>query len=571
MNMNCAGRTITVFIAVLLISNTVFFTGSQRARAVMGVADTNIIADLETGLTAVETGISAVENVTSAAAEYAQMINTYILEPLTYVMSGKLMKSITSGSISFVNGGSNGTGQAQYVQDLQRHNQTLGDTEANAFFVQFGKNSNSPFAASINSSLRSNYYQRTSLAGFFSANRDTLPQYSQNPRAYLAGNWSQGGAGAWFALTTQPQNNPYMLHQRAQAELSLMVQDAVSARAQELMWGDGFLSWCGDSEGSSGADSSSSDGTVKSGDSCTKEDGTAGTIKTPGSTIKATLDKALSLDADKIAQMGNTSAQINSIMGNISTLMNTANFASGLLGGASGSGGLAGATETRPDGSTFLDDYGSLGIDETEITDSAAQNPSMNGTYFLETVDKFESSWNTIRVAANTASTSGQALREEVLAYPNCPASFFTSSSTSPTADADKVDKALADTVAPVLAKADAAAIIIANARAFVEKLRAEAASTEAGATEAYTIDLVKLKTMSPTGSDAARANQQALVTNQAVADPEGTISIVKDKGTTIDQMALFSKNSDSLLSYCTYWRTPRGNGTGPNDPPPAP
>src|SRR3989344_8405212 len=110
---------------------------------------------------------------------------------------------ITAGVIAFVIGKANGTGVPQFVVDVQRSLQTVGDSRALAFFDQYGRNSNSPFAASITSSLRNSYLQKTSLAGFWAANMNTLARFSPDVNAYLAGNWSQGGVAAWFALTTQ--------------------------------------------------------------------------------------------------------------------------------------------------------------------------------------------------------------------------------------------------------------------------------------------------------------------------------------------------------------------------------
>ena len=67
---------------------------------------------------------------------------------------------------------------------------------------------------------------------------DTLaPLLAKRVNAYLNGNWSQGGVGAWFALTTQIQNNPYTKYQSSQSQLSTIVGEgggAIPARLAEL-------------------------------------------------------------------------------------------------------------------------------------------------------------------------------------------------------------------------------------------------------------------------------------------------------------------------------------------------
>jgi len=569
----------TLFVAIMMVPS-VFFVAPPRAHAVMGILDTNLITDVMTAYTVVQSTISAVNNVVTAIATYAGYINTYILEPLAFVTSGNLVKSITASVIGFVNGKSNGTGTSQFIQNLQGHMQSVGDTQANAFFAQFGKNSNSPFAASINSSLRQNYYQQTSLAGFFAANKDTLPQYSKNPRAFLAGDWSQGGAGAWIALTTQPQNNPYMLHQRAQSELSRMVQDKTSARLAELSWGSGFLSWCGGTGAVDACDADGNAGTLSpdgmclpnqavgstdvavadtAGDSCIKKDGTPGTIQTPGSAIKDSLTKALGLTPDKVVAMGNASSQINSILSNIGKIMETINFGSAILGSASingMTGGLAGASQTRPDGGdSYMDSYensdGGFGLTPGDITESTSKDPAANGTQFLETVDKYETYWTTIRASADTAAVAVDAL----ILYVSTNSCSAVTSSDAEAARA-KVDA--------VLTQADTASTTVAKARAFVDKLRAEAVSDEPGSGGAYLADLQALQTMHPTASDMADAQQQAFFSDRAETDPpverdgDGrkkngpiNLNVVDGEGTIVDRMTLIGANARKLKSNC--------------------
>src|SRR3989344_524183 len=217
---------------------------------------------LETTISAIKETLTEVHTYTSMLADQAQQFNTFVLQPLALVLSGNLMKFLTASVVAFVIGKANGTGVPQFVVDVQKSLQTVGDSQALAFFDQFGRNSNSPFAYSISSSLRNNYLSQTSLAGFWAANMNTLARSSPNVNAYLAGNWSQGGVAAWFALTTQTQNNPYTFYQTSQSQLSGLigpgVGGATGARLAELGWGQGFTSWCG----ATGETSEDNDGTA---------------------------------------------------------------------------------------------------------------------------------------------------------------------------------------------------------------------------------------------------------------------------------------------------------------------
>ncbi|MFA7302448.1 MAG: hypothetical protein WC030_01750 [Candidatus Paceibacterota bacterium] len=529
--------------------------------------------------------ITAGSTVSTAASNLALQINKYVLEPIAFVTSGNLIRSITAGVLDFVNGKTSGTGQSQFVQDVLGHTQRLGDTQANSFFIQFGKNSNSPFATAIRSSLQRNYYEETSLAGFFASNRNTLPQFSRNPEAFLAGDWSQGGVGAWLALTTQPQNNPYVLHMRAQAKLSSLVQEKTAARLQELAWGGGFLSWCGsgasattpdlegqgpastnndaqtlgdlESQGPSSANTSApTSPDLKSqepltpngtnpGDPCVKKDGTPGTIQTPGSTIKASLDKALGLNSDKVVEMGNVSAQINGILSNIGTVMNTVNFASQILGSAS----LSSATAGLAGGSSgqgrypYLDASGPspYGVSTEDVIETTTSNPSTNGQQLLENAADYEAAWVTIKGAATTAEAAVRSLKD-ALGTRTCKEKDYQ-------VDAAVLQGVLDQKIAPVFARAAAASVTAAEARTFVAQLQAKAASTDPLVREAYLRDIQAIQTVAPTTAQTAEAQQDALLGGSTTATPEGSLEVTE--GPLADRLKLIADNAKALERTC--------------------
>jgi hypothetical protein len=564
MNPRPFSSIVALVLIALLIVPSAFLVAPQRANAQLATFDfanflKNSVTAVESSITAIKSTLSAALDVTNTAANVATQINAYVLQPLAFVLSGNLLKMITAGVISFVIGKANGTGIPQFVTDVQKSLQTVGDARALSFFNQFGRNSNSPFAASISSSLRNNYLSKTSLAGFWAANMNTLARSTPSYRpGYLAGNWSQGGVAAWFALTTQTQNNPYTFYPIAQEQLATLVGPggggATGARVAELNWGQGFTSWCGATEkgGNDGTEMESEAG-INPGDPCTDKEGNPGTIKTPGSVIVASLNKALGSQTDSILRMGNVGPEINGILKNIGTVMQTVNFATEILGGAS-SGGLFGVNSTSGTNSTsrlmqYQNTQGYLGATNSSILKNAATLP-VSGPEMLNRVTQYESAWSTINTAANAASTTIASLADF------CTAAAVTASNTASfvsesTAQATAARTALTDVIAPILAQAAAAAKINAAARAMVQRIQTALNSSLDSTGSTYAADLQTLQSMSPTAADVANIQQETQAFNMAAASPEGSLNV--SGGSIIDRMSLISTNAVELkTSVCT-------------------
>lgn len=629
--------TVALFLIATLITPSVFFVVPQKVHAQAAVTEvganlyTNIKTTVESTITAIKSTITSVATVTSAAAEVAMQIDAYVLQPLAFVLSGNLLKLMTAGVISFVIGKANGTGIPQFVVDVRKSFQTVSDVHTLAYFDQYMRSSQSPYTGSIISALRKEYLNKTSLAGFWAANMDTLARSSPNVNSFLAGNWSQGGVGAWFALTTQIQNNPYMQYQNVRDQLGNVIGDGVGgatgARAAELNYGQGFASWCGSSDGFLGsitttatplaaaaaaataanaaytnaynaAAAAPSDAALQAavveartnaddaaaayaaanvsgvtsasvginpGDPCTNADGTPGTIKTPGSVILASLNKVLGGQQDSVVRMGNVGPEINKILGNIATIIKTVDFAVKILGGP-GSGGLFGVDQ--PSGSDarsrlveYQDSPGNLGVTQASVYQTAATLPS-SGSDKLGLVAQYESSWNSIRGAANTAATSVTALASFCRAQQAIATSTLATSTSATNitnlnnfisvsnAQASAAQTALTTKIAPVLAEAVTASTIITAARAMVQKVQTELNSNTNGAGGTYAADIQTLQAMPPTMQDVASAQQDVQAFGTSVASPEGSLNV--SEGSSVDQMNLISTNAAALRSVCT-------------------
>ena len=399
------------------------------------------------------------------------------------------------------------------MRDLLGYNQKVGDAVAMAFFDQVDEYSDSPFTSSISSSLRLSYLEHTSSRGFFTANRNTLGRYSGDVNRYLSG--GQGNAAAWFALTTQPQNNPYMLYQASQRQLDSLTTGAQTAKKQELGWGNGFISWCAGEKSDELAPvhvSCRTDSGAKGfidetthlcvanansnvpGGVCTMKDGNPGKIQTPGAIIHKYTEKAV---VDSGMDQFIKADDLDAAFGAILTAM-----ANKVL---SDVGGLLGASvHTSSDGGrTLVDDLNTYSDNNSS---SEASTATDNGILSdAVSAQQYQSAWGTIR---STASSAASALTKVVN---SCGAAALSARPPFGMRYSDQVtaaQNALTRDVNPLIAQADAA---------------------------------IKSQTK-PTLEDTTFAQQNAQSNGAAIDSPSGSLTV--SGGTIIDRMALLNTNA---------------------------
>lgn len=628
-------------------------------------------ACLMSTLSLIQQSINSAAAVSSSAAQQALVLDAFVLQPLAFILSGNLLKLMTQGVISFVIGKANGTGIPQFVADIRASLQTVSDAHTIAYFNEFIRSSRSPWNTAILSQLRKEYLNETSLAGFWAANMDTLQRTSPYAFGYLNGNWAQGGVASWFALTTQFQNNPYLLYPTVKEQLASVigpgVQGATGARVKDIENGQGFVSWCGSSDGflgemttdvraganAAGVDQAANDaydaaynetlnaaiggasdsaeqaandaydrvinsgGSVEEakaaytaarqseaiveakaagkaaydeafakakaanagnnflgvapGDPCTNADGTTGTIKTPGSVIMAALNKALGGQQDNVVRMGNVGPEINNILANIGVVLKTVNFATQILGGP-GSGGIFGVDQPSGAGSVsplrqYADSPGNLGATNSSVVKNTTF--AVSGPDMLARVAKYEAAVNTIRSAANTASTSVSSLisycADQLLIASSTPGA-----STPIQSQLDSARTTFTRKIAPILSQTARADRVIAAARALVQKIQEGQSATTEAAAAAYAADMQTLQNLSPSPTDLANAEQSALRSSVEQTLPTASPSVFAASqqqtsatsspadpltfsgGTLVDQLDLIAKNATELRLTCT-------------------
>lgn len=556
MNKNPLIGALAAVLALALIAPAAFFASPLQAQAagggVLGAAGCiGGIMGIGSGAASVVTGVMGVpvsnliiqsQTTISAGANATSCINDTILMPLARAVARMILQQITASTINWVTG-RNGTGQPSFVQNLGVHLQLVGDSAALPFITQVATGFNSPFGPAIASSLRTTYLQRTSMGGFFAANQNTLSQYSPNPSAFLAGNWSQGGVREWFALTTQDQNNPYALNQAARDQMLSTAGEAQTNRRQDLVQSGGFLSWCGaDATPSASANPKAP---------CTNPDGTPAMAQTPGSVILGYTQKTLGSGLDQLV----SAQDLDSALGAIATAL-----VNQVLGGSGGLFGASTAPAGRPSVTNRLQNY-------TPTNQSA----STSGTSIVQsTLDKlsgYTATWDTLRAAANTASTTladlasfciaQQQLAPAILAPEGDTTQALTTFITDSTAQATAARSAITTVAAPVLREAQAAYETASTTRVFALQVQSESlgvstltsATTDAAMT--LNTDIQTLSTMPPTVVDVGNVQMDATVTNTASASPAGTLSV--SGGTLIDRLNLITANARALkTSVCT-------------------
>lgn len=505
----------------------------------------------QTTISAVKNTITAIAAPISAAADVAMQVDKYVLQPLAFVVSGQLLQAIMGDVINFVNGSTNGTGEPQYVQDYNGNLQRLGDTQASSFFASYSKNSNSPFAGTIVSSLRTNYLQQTSTGGFFAANRSTLGNSSPNINRFLAGGWEQGGIRTWFALTTQTQNNPYTLHQSSQGQLGNQVYGAQNARQQELAWGRGYLGWCGPVAAPASLFGAS--------DPCVNPDGSARSILTPPSLIQDMTTAVVTSPIRKLEGLGELGREVGSVASNMGKILTTIGTGAVLLNTFSGKGSSSYYATSQGGVTSYVAEYRSnpsyLGISQASVFQGAATLPS-SGADLSDRVQLYETSWNSIGSSVEAAASSVSELARVCRAQAKL---VQQQSSEDPALAqfvlaaeqmAQQADEAATTTVRAAREQVTQAKTIATTARAFIAKVQKQLTSGTSTPTtvEAYTGDLSTIQSMRPSAVDVAEALQESQTMRTA-----GGSGLNVGGGTLIDRMNLLNGNAVSLRSsVCT-------------------
>lgn len=267
-----------------------------------------------------------------AVLDIYQNIKDGALDMVAWTLAKVAISSIMRSTINWVNSGFEGS--PAFVTDLQRNLLRVGDIVASRLVQDIAEGViDSPYAEEVSAAVRVGYYLSTGNTPFYVRYPYTLNAYSNDPTAFIAGDFSQGGYNALFSTFANPQNNPYGAYDIALQELNSRLSNAQGTRREELNWGDGFLSFR-DCQGGNNIE-------VQLAGS---NDCFATSIKTPGSVIAPQLNKAIGAPIDGLVEAD----EINELIG---ALLQQ------LVSKVLGSGGLIGVSQQASGGGRpFLDD-----------------------------------------------------------------------------------------------------------------------------------------------------------------------------------------------------------------------
>lgn len=370
--------------AAAVIALALILMPTPKAHAQIPVTETN---------PAIIAGVTA-----TAVSAGTQTVILNSLNGLAWTVAKMAVQSITRSTVNWINSGFQGS--PAFVSDLNSNLSYLSDTVANNFFQQLnqvtvaatGFNLTSPFQDQITAQLRENYYKASgSLLGL---NQYDLQGHSDDPRAFLNGDFSQGGINAFFSASQNPANNPFGAYMIASNALTNQISAAAAQRKAELDWGKGFLPWrgnCAAAKTTTVAGASSAETAAATSLSQT-EQCLGNPVRTPGTVIESQLENNLGTGVRQLELADSINEIVGALMGQ---LVNQVLGPNGLLGTSQPSAG---------GGSSYINQ--ATNASQNTQTASLAQGVLQTITNDIATLATYRDNWQKILDAANAAQTS---------------------------------------------------------------------------------------------------------------------------------------------------------------------
>ncbi|MBU2158636.1 hypothetical protein KKD81_01475 [Patescibacteria group bacterium] len=342
--------------------------------------------------------LNLVQNLFVAVKSSALTTKEYVLDGLANELATLAIQSMTKSLVNWINSGFQGS--PAFVTDLRQNLRGVGDHIANKFFEDLASRdiTDSPYQDRILNTVRIGYYLSTSPESFYTRYPYTLDQVSPDARAFLEGDFSQGGFNAWFSAVMNPANNPYGARELAEQELTRLVAEGTENRIQELSWGKGFMSWRGEcreytpqgEEGWLPGDDLPADLSID----ITGEDACADyEIATPGSVIVEQLNNTLDAPNQKLI----TADEINEIIGAL------LNQLVGHVLGTDNGGGLRGVSRPTSGGGSSILDQATNPNQAGSGTNSLSRNFAAAVADQKKYVTEYRAAWQKLRGAAEAA------------------------------------------------------------------------------------------------------------------------------------------------------------------------
>jgi len=309
-------------------------------------------------------------------------VNTTIMQflnGLAWTVAKTAIQSMTRSIVTWINSGFEGS--PAFVTDLNRNLRQLSDTVAMEFFESLDADViDSPFLEQIALGVGAAYYMNSSQDRVARRLKYTLNEYSRNDRAFLDGNFEEGGFNAWFAVWMNQANNPIGAHYIAGQELAAQIEAESFERLQELMYGRGFLSWKGECTARDETISLNPD------ENCIKHE-----TLTPG----AVVERQLGVTLESPLRQLELADSINEIVAALAVQM---------VSQVAGASGLLGITRPSSSGGGSSLDRATDPSQYSGTTNSIGQGLSARMTTDRTNVQAYQQSWQRIQSAAQNAS-----------------------------------------------------------------------------------------------------------------------------------------------------------------------
>ncbi len=326
--------------------------------------------------------------VATGASTVTQTVILNALNGLAWTVAKLTIQSLTRSTVNWINSGFSGS--PSFVSDLRSNLQYLGDAIADDFINNLnntvvsatGFDIKSPFQDQISQKLREEYYRTTSSWGL----NYTLDQQSKDPKAFLNGDFNQGGISAFLSASQNPANNPFGAYQLASNQLFAQIDSAAQQRKAELGWGKGFLPWRGScNKSTSGGDASVA---LSKTEKCLFN-----AVRTPGSVIESQLENSLGSGIRQLELADSINEIVGALLGQ---LVNQVLGAGGLLGASQPS---AGGGRSPLEAATSPTQYDAV---NSSLASGVIQNIKNDET----NVSSFRDNWQKILSAATNAQTT---------------------------------------------------------------------------------------------------------------------------------------------------------------------
>ena len=222
-----------------------------------------------------------------------------IADNLAMTLAQQMIDRMVQSSVKWMQSGFEGN--PAYVTDPRQFFTDIADQTAGSFIQKDLGYLCSPFQANIRLSLMQEYYEPQPF-------QCTLSEVTDNIEGFFD-DFSQGGWDAWFSMTQNPTNNPYGAYLKARVEIDSRIANAIGLEREDLDRNQGFLSYkkcpaeytVTDAQAAAWKDNPeiyNSKGLKYQAGDCL--DDNLKTTVTPGTTLKAQLDKVLPSGLEKL-------------------------------------------------------------------------------------------------------------------------------------------------------------------------------------------------------------------------------------------------------------------------------